>query len=189
MERLFESAWAGDLHGVMRMIELGTDVDSESYDRRTALISAAEENHVDVVRYLITQRANVEARDRDGDTALGVASSWGHYSVVECLLEHHANPDAKDELGRKAETRTTKVEIRALICRHRPRIKRERAKFILAMMNDYAPKLNVVNLVILNYMDELVGKAAQAMEDAKATSNKRKRLIWREMDGTPKKSR
>jgi len=159
MELLFESAWAGDLHGVKRMIELGIDVDSESYDRRTALISAAEENHVDVVRYLISQRANVEARDRDGDTALGVASSWGHYSVVECLLEYHANPDATDELGRKAEARTRNWEIRALISRHRPRIKLQRAKFVLKTFDDFAPELGAVSLVILNYMDELVGKA------------------------------
>ena len=54
--------------------------------------------HVDIVRYLLEQRANPEARvHSSGDRCLHVAAKAGHDGVVEMLLAFGAEPTAKNE--------------------------------------------------------------------------------------------
>jgi len=59
------------------LIRAGADVNAQSFTTgTTALLNAAEEGHVEVVRFLIAARANLNERDHSGDTALKKAASF-----------------------------------------------------------------------------------------------------------------
>lgn len=51
------------------------------------LVTAAETGHVEVVRHLLSRRADVNKRDQDGDFPLHAASRNGHLEVVRLLLK------------------------------------------------------------------------------------------------------
>ncbi len=61
-----------------------------------ALISAAEDGHLDVVGLLLEHGAHVHAVD---DLALRFAATKGHRDVVRLLLEHGADIHAGDDLA------------------------------------------------------------------------------------------
>lgn len=67
MQLLF-MACRGDAKGVEDLLKDGVDVNSIDLDGRTALHIAACEGHADVVRLLLSYRANIDARDRWGST-------------------------------------------------------------------------------------------------------------------------
>ncbi|KAG5530436.1 hypothetical protein RHGRI_025402 [Rhododendron griersonianum] len=54
-------------------------------DGRTALHIAACEGHVEVVKLLLTRKANIDARDRWGSTAAADAKYYGHVEVYNIL--------------------------------------------------------------------------------------------------------
>ncbi|GKC69189.1 serine/threonine-protein kinase STY17-like protein isoform X1, partial [Tanacetum coccineum] len=58
-------ACKGDVAGVKEVLdEDGVDVNSIDLDGRTALHIAASEGHVEVVKFLLSRKANIDARDR-----------------------------------------------------------------------------------------------------------------------------
>uniref|UniRef100_A0A8C5GAY1 KAP NTPase domain-containing protein n=1 Tax=Gouania willdenowi TaxID=441366 RepID=A0A8C5GAY1_GOUWI len=59
----------------------------------TALISAAKEGHIEVVRELLENNANLEHRDMGGWTAVMWAAYKGRTDVAQLLLESGANPN------------------------------------------------------------------------------------------------
>ncbi|KAF8402413.1 hypothetical protein HHK36_013368 [Tetracentron sinense] len=67
MQLLF-LACRGDVRGVDDLLKEGIDVNSIDLDGRTALHIAACEGHVDVVKLLLSRKANIDARDRWGST-------------------------------------------------------------------------------------------------------------------------
>jgi ankyrin repeat protein len=67
MQLLF-FACQGDALGVEGLLRSGVDVNSINLDGRTALHIAACEGHRDVVRILLSWKANIDARDRWGST-------------------------------------------------------------------------------------------------------------------------
>ncbi|ONM35762.1 Integrin-linked protein kinase family [Zea mays] len=67
MQLLF-FACQGDALGIEGLLRSGVDVNSINLDGRTALHIAACEGHRDVVRVLISWKANIDARDRWGST-------------------------------------------------------------------------------------------------------------------------
>ncbi|KAG1328254.1 Integrin-linked protein kinase 1 [Cocos nucifera] len=67
MQLLFMAS-QGDVKGVDELLKDGVDVNSIDLDGRTALHIAACEGHVDVVKLLLSWRANIDARDRWGST-------------------------------------------------------------------------------------------------------------------------
>lgn len=70
MQLLF-MACRGDAKGVEDLLnEEGIDVNSIDLDGRTALHIAACEGHVEVVKLLLSRKANIDARDRWGSTVL-----------------------------------------------------------------------------------------------------------------------
>lgn len=54
-------------------------------------MEAAQEGHLDIVRYLLEMNANVHAQTQTGDTALTYACENGHTDVVELLLQYGSN--------------------------------------------------------------------------------------------------
>lgn len=67
MQLLF-MACQGDVGGVQDLLDEGIDVNSIDLDGRTALHIAACEGHVEVVKLLLSRKANIDARDRWGST-------------------------------------------------------------------------------------------------------------------------
>ena len=67
MQLLF-LACKGDVEGLQDLLDQGVDVNSIDLDGRTALHIAACEGHADVVKLLLSRKANIDARDRWGST-------------------------------------------------------------------------------------------------------------------------
>ncbi|XP_075065851.1 ankyrin repeat and KH domain-containing protein 1 isoform X2 [Mixophyes fleayi] len=66
----------------------------------TPLMEAAQEGHLELVRYLLTAGANVQATTATGDTALTYACENGHTDVAEVLLQAGADLEHESEGGR-----------------------------------------------------------------------------------------
>jgi len=51
-------------------------------------MEAAQEGHLELVKYLLDQNANVTAQTQTGDTALTYACENGHTDVADLLLQY-----------------------------------------------------------------------------------------------------
>uniref|UniRef100_A0A8C3L9R8 Euchromatic histone lysine methyltransferase 1 n=1 Tax=Chrysolophus pictus TaxID=9089 RepID=A0A8C3L9R8_CHRPC len=94
-KQLYFSARQGELQKVLLMLGrwlfprtryAGANIDSCSEDQRTPLMEAAENNHLETVKYLIKAGALVDPKDAEGSTCLHLAAKKGHYDVVQYLL-------------------------------------------------------------------------------------------------------
>ncbi|PVD39591.1 hypothetical protein C0Q70_02226 [Pomacea canaliculata] len=79
------------------LIKAGADIELGC---STPLMEAAQEGHLDLVRYLLGAGANVHAQTGTCDTALTYACENGHTDVAEVLLEHGAVLEHDSEGGR-----------------------------------------------------------------------------------------
>lgn len=66
----------------------------------TPLMEAAQEGHLDLVRFLLETGANVHAQTQTGDTALTYACENGHTDVADVLLCYGAELEHESEGGR-----------------------------------------------------------------------------------------
>ena len=89
------------------MVELllsrGADPTICDCDDSTPLMTASNEGHVDVVRYLVrnkAMRATIDAQNCSGNTALWIASFRNRTEVVKVLIEVGANPMVANRDGR-----------------------------------------------------------------------------------------
>ena len=57
----------------------------------TPLMEAAQEGHIDIVKYLINKGANIHAVTNTMDTALTYACANGHTNIAELLISCGAN--------------------------------------------------------------------------------------------------
>lgn len=81
----------GNLSRAEKLLDDGANIEArDGSDRQTALVFAANEGHLNIVRMLIGRRANINAQDDKGWTALSEASYRGRYDVVDFLLEKGA---------------------------------------------------------------------------------------------------
>ncbi|XP_016103224.1 ankyrin-2 isoform X1 [Sinocyclocheilus grahami] len=88
---------AGQKEVAKLLVKRGADVNSQSQlygagmllqNGFTPLYMAAQENHLDVVRYLLENDGNQSIATEDGFTPLAIALQQGHNQVVSLLLEH-----------------------------------------------------------------------------------------------------
>lgn len=70
------------------LIKAGADIELGA---STPLMEAAQEGHLDLVRYLLESAADVHAQTQTGDTALTYACENGHTDVADLLLQFGAN--------------------------------------------------------------------------------------------------
>ncbi|XP_050507031.1 ankyrin repeat domain-containing protein 17-like isoform X3 [Diabrotica virgifera virgifera] len=66
----------------------------------TPLMEAAQEGHLDLVRFLLENAANFHAQTQTGDTALTYACENGHTDVADLLLQYGADLEHESEGGR-----------------------------------------------------------------------------------------
>ncbi|XP_033224897.1 ankyrin repeat domain-containing protein 17-like isoform X3 [Belonocnema kinseyi] len=79
------------------LIKAGADIELGA---STPLMEAAQEGHIDLVRYLLESNADVHAQTQTGDTALTYACENGHTDVADLLMQFGANLEHESEGGR-----------------------------------------------------------------------------------------
>ena len=72
--------------------DLPIDMVAKDHASKTALMNAAEENSVKVVRCLGELKADLNAKAKNGRTALMYAANNGYYQAVECLESVNSTP-------------------------------------------------------------------------------------------------
>ncbi|VVU95304.1 Glutaminase [seawater metagenome] len=82
---LLNSASKGDIAGIQRLISKGVDINSEDYDKRTALHLAASEGKESVIRFLLSKNCNILTKDRWGNTAYDDAIENNHQNIIALL--------------------------------------------------------------------------------------------------------
>ncbi|KAL4219441.1 Histone-lysine N-methyltransferase ehmt1 [Mactra antiquata] len=84
---LHAAAAIGSLCIVHVLIQAGASPHHQDKTLRTPLMFAAENNHADVVQYLIKANAIIDAKADDGMTALHLAAKAGHVNIINLLLD------------------------------------------------------------------------------------------------------
>ncbi len=72
---------------VMNLVQRGMDPNTSDPAGTTLLMYAATHGNVELVGFLLKNRANVKKRNRYGDTAPGMAALNGHLDVLRRLVE------------------------------------------------------------------------------------------------------
>lgn len=102
---LFDSVLLGSIVTAKKAIQSGADVNLICGDeftithQQTLLYMAAYKGFLDIVRLLISQKANVNQTIDDGSTPLLVACQQKHTRVVQELLENKATANISDKDG------------------------------------------------------------------------------------------
>lgn len=94
---LVEAAYRGNQNEVIRLIELGADVNQEGPGKWTALMQAAGRGDLEIVKRLLDAGAMVNTENLSGNNAYDLAIQRGHDKVASWLIEHGA---ADEELRR-----------------------------------------------------------------------------------------
>ena len=72
-----------------------SDINAKNKFGQTALTSAADKGHLDIIQLLLDSDANVNARAKYGVTALMKAASKGHLEIAELLIAKKADVNAQ----------------------------------------------------------------------------------------------
>ena len=90
---------------VLRLLELGADIDVRNYKGKTALHCAAKAGFLTVIDLLIEKGATIDAPDNNGETALfeairsTIKDGEKQRAAIEALLAKGANPNFKNGKG------------------------------------------------------------------------------------------
>jgi len=82
------------------LLDAGAKVDAKNNDGKTALMSAAEEGHVNNVRALILAGADVTMKDKKGKTASTRAHDNDHKAVLRLLRSYGVVEEIEQEKQR-----------------------------------------------------------------------------------------
>lgn len=86
-EKLIKAAFEGYINIIKKI----HDVNVNTNNKATPLWFASQNNHYNVVSYLINNDANMEIKSRGGATPLFIAALKNNYNIVELLLQKGAN--------------------------------------------------------------------------------------------------
>jgi ankyrin repeat protein len=78
---------------------LENGIDKKDPEQRTALINAAFYNNVELLNWLVKNKAGLNMQDSIGFTALHFACQEGHIESVKLLLENNADLNIVDIYG------------------------------------------------------------------------------------------
>jgi uncharacterized protein len=96
----FKAVRSGDAVNVADFMKRFPDaIDIEGPRARTALMVAAEEGQMHIIRLLLDEGVAIDAEDRYGMTALMCAAARGRNKAVGLLLQKGAHIDKRDEFG------------------------------------------------------------------------------------------
>ncbi|HWI32754.1 MAG TPA: ankyrin repeat domain-containing protein [Lapillicoccus sp.] len=97
--RLLAAAAAGDADGVALALRAGADQETTDDRRRTPLLLAVTNDHVDVARVLVALGANPNALDAQHDTPWLVTGVTGSVPMLEALLPAHPDLALRNRFG------------------------------------------------------------------------------------------
>jgi len=84
-------------------ISKGIDINTKDKDyKKTALMWAAENEHLEVVKLLVESLVNLNEKDDDGNTALIKVSSFGNIEILKLLIENGADLNERNNEGKNA---------------------------------------------------------------------------------------
>ncbi|MHB1947629.1 MAG: ankyrin repeat domain-containing protein [Gammaproteobacteria bacterium] len=69
------------------------DINSQGFDGSTALYAASKINDIEIVKELLTRKADPNISNNKGLTPLHIAVAQGHTTIASELLKHGANPN------------------------------------------------------------------------------------------------
>lgn len=93
-DELRRAAGAGDVAKVKELLDKGTDVNAANAYGGTALASACDRGHLEVVKLLLDRGANPDAEDTFYKSKPVMwAAQRGHVEIVKLLLDRGATPD------------------------------------------------------------------------------------------------
>ena len=90
---------------ILRLLELGADIDVRNYKGKTALHCAAKAGFLTVIDLLIEKGATIDASDNNGETPLfeairsTIKDGEKQRAAIEALLVKGANPNLKNSKG------------------------------------------------------------------------------------------
>ena len=92
--------WNGFPNAALKLLKSSPErINETDEDSRTALHVAARFNHVEVVEWLIENKADVNKKAYNGFTPLYMAHMSANPKIYKLLLEAGANPNSKDAFG------------------------------------------------------------------------------------------
>lgn len=99
-EQMVGMARKGDIEKVKELIGKGANIDaSDKKYNATALMWAAHEGHIEILNYLIANRATIDASKPSGQTSLWFAAQKGQLEAAEILIKNGANVNAVTKEG------------------------------------------------------------------------------------------
>jgi uncharacterized protein len=113
-QALLDTVASGDHAAAMHLLSVkGADVDAAGGDGTTAIMYAAANGDLELVRALIKAGANVKLQNQFGTSALTEAAIIGSAPIIEALLKAGADPNFRTPNGETplmAAARTGKIE-------------------------------------------------------------------------------
>ncbi|MCF8219078.1 MAG: ankyrin repeat domain-containing protein [Bacteroidales bacterium] len=100
--RLMDAAWSGNTDSVLYYIDNGADVNARNKgSEETALMYAAQEGHLDVVKILLENGAKPDLIPNNNEGALIRATAMGYIDIVEELIRAGSNVNQSGKLSQK----------------------------------------------------------------------------------------
>lgn len=97
------ATWGGDLRKLRRLVKHGADLTLMSAEGFTCVHYAAQQGHVDILRWLNDHGCKLDTPARGSKlTALHMAATAGQLDAVLWLLQNHVSADAKSTDGQTA---------------------------------------------------------------------------------------
>jgi hypothetical protein len=96
---IYYASWLGFTHPLRHLQSQGLDRNATGGVYDGALCAAARNGHLDVVKFLVEQRAEVNVKNTDGWTPLHLAAQSGYLDVVKLLVEQQTEVNAKKDDG------------------------------------------------------------------------------------------
>ena len=88
---LFEAIESHDVKSLEELLKIKVDFNMQDEEGCTPLLLAVDFGHFEIVKILVSNRANLNATNFYDETPLGRAIEKGHYTITKYLLENGAS--------------------------------------------------------------------------------------------------